>query len=283
MCARDGAVYGATSVEGKVDEAFSFDGVDDYVQVADSPEIRPTTFTYGLWFYRRSHDRSYEGIIVKWTQSYQGITIESRATGNLRILIGKGGSGSNYKIVADKPIDDDQWYHLALTYDGTDAILYLNGTAETPVSTAFEVLSSSLLVGKRHDMVQGLFDGIIDEVRIYNRTLSASEIETLVQKGPDFSSKLLAKVPKGTTQFIATLSWQGVGSIGVTIESPSESYIEDMVPIYQKTVYSSGNGGMLNIKRLVISVTPLQSNEDWYVILEFDNIEDYMITVEVPT
>jgi len=279
----DGAVYGAINMEGKVDEALSFDGVDDYVQVADSSELRPTTFTYGLWFYRRSHDANYEGIIVKWTQAYQGVLIESRATGNLRILMGKGGSGSDYITIVEKSINNYQWYHLALTYDGADAILYLNGTAETPVPTAFEASSSSLLIGKRDDVVQGCFDGTIDEVRIYNRALSANEIETLFRRGPDFSSKLVAKVPKGTTQFLATLSWQGVGSIDITVESPSETYTEDMMPVYQKTVYSSGNGGMLNIKRLVISVTPMLSDEDWYVVLEFDNIEDYMMTVEVQT
>ena len=82
-------------------------------------------------------------------------------------------------------------------------------------------------------------DGIIDEVRIYNRALSAAEIQESFQKGPDFSSKLLAKVPKGTTQVIVTVSWQGIGSLNVTIESPSKSYTEDMVPVYERTSYSS--------------------------------------------
>ena len=38
---------------------------------------------------------------------------------------------------------------------------------------------------------------------------------------------------------------------------------------------------MLNIKRLAVSVTALSSDENWYVVLEFDDVEDYRIAVEV--
>jgi len=49
-----------------------------------------------------------------------------------------------------------------------------------------------------------------------------------------------------------------------------------MVSVYQRTVYSSSSGDMLNIKRLVVSVTALSSDDDWYVVLEFDYVENYM-------
>ena len=73
-----------------------------------------------------------------------------------------------------------------------------------------------------------------------------------------------------------------LGSINVMIESPSKSYTEDIVPVYQKTVYSTSDGtsSMLNIKRLFISVSARSSEENWYVMLEFDDVEDYRITVE---
>ena len=61
------------------------------------------------------------------------------------------------------------------------------------------------------------------------------------------------------------------------------SYIEDRVLVFQKTVYSTSGGtsGMLDIKRLSISVSALSSDENWYVMLEFDDVEDYKITVEI--
>ena len=116
------------------------------------------------------------------------------------------------------------------------------------------------------------------------KLLSATEIQEIYQKSPDFSSKLLAKVPKGTTQVIVTASWQGIGTINVTIQSPSKIYTESNVSsFYQKNVYSiTGNTSeMLNIKRLSVLVSALSSNENWYIVLTFDNIEDYRIIVEV--
>jgi hypothetical protein len=133
------------------------------------------------------------------------------------------------------------------------------------------------------DSIFNRLNGVIDEVRIYNRVLASTEIETLFQKEPDFSSRLLANVPEGTTQFIATVSWQGVGSINVTIQSPSQTYTEDIVPVYQKTTYSasSGTSTTLNLKRISVSITALASDQSWYTILETSNVRDYRITVEV--
>ena len=73
-----------------------------------------------------------------------------------------------------------------------------------------------------------------------------------------------------------------VGSINVTMESSLKNYTEDTVSVYQKTVYSTSDGtaSMLDIKRLSISVSALSSEENWYVMLEFDDVEDYRITVE---
>jgi hypothetical protein len=117
----------------------------------------------------------------------------------------------------------------------------------------------------------------------WDSVLAAAEMQEHFQKRLALSSKLLSKVPKGTTQVITTLSWQGVRSINVTIVSPSQNYTENMLPEYQKTVCltSSGATSMLNIKRLSVSVSALSSDQNWYVMLTFDNVDAYQITVEV--
>jgi hypothetical protein len=175
------------------------------------------------------------------------------------------------------------WYYVAYVYNGVDLRIYVNSVLDnTPPSRTGSLKTNSypLLIGKYGTTS---FNGVIDEVRVYNRALSAAEIQADFQKSPDFSSKLLVKVPKGATQVITTLSWQGVESVNVTIQSPSQSYTENIVPVYQKTAYSTtdGTSSMLNIKRLSVTVTALSSDENWYVILELGNVEDYRITVEV--
>jgi hypothetical protein len=120
-------------------------------------------------------------------------------------------------------------------------------------------------------------------VRIYNRDLSSDEIQNNFAKNPNFVSKLVAKVPKGTTKIITTLSWQGTGSINVTIESPSNQYTEDVMSVYKKTVYSTSNdlSNMLNMKRLSIAITALSVDENWKISLEFDDVNTYQITIEI--
>jgi len=117
---------------------------------------------------------------------------------------------------------------------------------------------------------------------IYNRALSAADIQAEFQTSPGFSSQLLAKIPKGTTQVITTLSWQGARSINATITSPSLSYTEDnMTSTYQKTTYSTTDASILNTKRLSISVTALPADQSWTIALTFDSVSAYQISVEV--
>jgi hypothetical protein len=282
----DGTVYGATWVDGKYGKALSFDGTNDYVEVPDSNSLDISDAITVSWWHKANSWSHTMGIMGK----YNVFSFAKRLSGpfsglytNFRI----GGSWHGFYDYGDFPLNE--WTFMVYTYDSATHHIkyYQNGSLtidyEVTGLSDYHLNTSnySMLIGKELLFRGPTFDGIIDEARIYNRALSADEIETLFQKGPDFSSRLLAKVPNGTTQFIVTLSWKGVGSINITIESPSKNYTEDMVPMYQKTVYSTSGGDMLNIKRLVVSLSALSSDENWYIVLKFDNVDDYSITVEV--
>jgi hypothetical protein len=78
----------------------------------------------------------------------------------------------------------DTWSHLAFTYDGTTERLYVNGTqvASMAVSGAINTSTGALKIGG--DAIWGeWFSGLIDEVRVYNRALSAAEIGSDMAKG----------------------------------------------------------------------------------------------------
>ena len=181
-------------------------------------------------------------------------------------------------------LSDGVFAHVVLVFNGTDNSLKYYVDADLKKTTNVGQSLYSHVGGVGHYDFSSFVTGVIDEVRIYNRALSVAEIQENFQKSPYFSSKLLAKVPKGTTQVMVTVSWQGIGGIDVTIQSPSNTFTESNVTdIYQKNVYSTADGtsGMLNIKRLSVSVSALSSNENWHIILTFDNVEDYRTTVEV--
>jgi hypothetical protein len=178
--------------------------------------------------------------------------------------------------------------HIAAVRDGTNIILYVNEVQVASVSdnTWGNDISSGaqgLKIGASPVGANLLdFAGIIDDIHIYNRALPPTEIQENYQKNPDFSSNLIAKVSKGTTQVIVTLEWIGQGSITTTITSPSQSYTEDLVSVYQKTTYLTtiDNSNILNIKRLSISVEALSADQNWAISLAFNNANAYQISVE---
>src|SRR5207248_10159623 len=72
------------------------------------------------------------------------------------------------------------WTHLATTYDGTNQRFYVNGVLVKTVVNAGAIVQSNgaLRIGGNNSSFYEFFNGLIDEVRVYNRALSAAEIAT---------------------------------------------------------------------------------------------------------
>ena len=279
----DGTVHNATWVDGKYGKALSFNGTSDYVEIAHAASLAPASSISLEALVKFARNNTMEVILTKSTAGkdvWQDYSLTHEANNVFRGIFVVAG---NIRVVNSLTHTDiNVWHHVVSTFDGQNLKMYVNGVLEGTANYAGALGTSTnaLRIGKQ---TVYYFQGVIDEVRIYNRALSAAEIQADFQKSPDFSSKLLVKVPKGATQVITTLSWQGIGSINVTIQSPTNNYNETTVPVYQKTVYSTSEGtsSMLNVKRLSVSVTALSSDENWYVVLKFDDVEDYQISVEV--
>ena len=280
----NGTLNGATWVNGKYGQALSFDGTNDYVQISSSPSLQITDdLTISFWINLDSLATTMVPVDKHWAGEY---FVKILTNGGLRFAQGASGNSEELTVLPAGSLVSGQWIHVAVVRSTSDVELtaYKNGVAATPVAYTKTPTASSQAVNiGAEEGIYNRLSGIIDDVRIYNRALSPAEIETLSQKEPEFTSKLLAKVPQGATQIITTLSWQGTGSINATVESPSTTYTEDDASVYQKTVYSTsaGSSGMLNIKRLSVEVNALSSDENWYIVLETDNVDSYQISIEV--
>ncbi len=179
---------GPVVAAGKLGQALSFDGVNDYVSVPDSNSLDLTdAITISAWFYARTITD--DGIIAK--RDYSGGEIANYQiqldSSNLYFTFFNGSYRSvNYP---SSNIQLNRWYHVVATYDRSNEKLYVNGVLVASVAQTLAMLANSVPVsiGQVVRPINGggfaPWDGSLDDVRVYNRALGAQEVSDLYQLG----------------------------------------------------------------------------------------------------
>jgi flagellin-like protein len=176
-------VNGPQWVDGKYGKALSFDGVDDYVEVPDSPSLNPTSITITLWVYQISRNpNDWTFLLSKngWG-SYHIISEDKWASNQVGFTVRVG--GIDYRLWTTSAIGP-YWSFLAFTYDATTGKqkVYFNGKLENEASRTpgnIDTIAGPLRITGAKSY---FFNGIVDEVRIYNRALSEEEIKLLYEQ-----------------------------------------------------------------------------------------------------
>jgi len=166
-----------TTVPGKIGQALKFDGVDDYVDFGDLTILDGiNTISFSSWVYLNSYPSdSTRNMIISKDNVYEWYF----QSGEIRLRINNDADLSGHAIT----LDTGRWYHLAATMDSNGRYIYIDGTLKENVGASASISNNSfsLTVGSRS--AAHFFDGIIDDVRIYNRALSATEINHLYLLG----------------------------------------------------------------------------------------------------
>ncbi|MDP2674285.1 MAG: LamG domain-containing protein [Dehalococcoidia bacterium] len=174
----DGSISGATrTASGKFGSALSFDGNNDWVTVLDNPKLDLTTaLTLEAWVYPRDPLSGWNTVILKeqaghLTYAIYGNTETNRPSGEIYTTVHVVTSGSSQ-------LPPNTWTHLAATYDGAALRLYVNGFLASSLAISGPVVSSAGPLRFGGNSVWGEFlNGVIDEIRIYGRALSAAQIQ----------------------------------------------------------------------------------------------------------
>lgn len=164
------------------------DAAQDWVSVADDPSLDLwDAMTLSAWVRPRER-RSWQTVLMKETPtwfSYQLYT-EGSAVGPRGTL--SAGEASGYKSVkGPTALPLDGWSHLAMTSDGTTQRLYVNGSqVASAAAVVAQNTDGSLRIGG-NEVWGEHFDGLIDDVRVYDEALTAAEIQTPVEPpdGPE--------------------------------------------------------------------------------------------------
>jgi len=221
-------IGGVTFAPGKVGQAFSFDGSTGYVQVPDSPSLDITgSLTLDVWV--QLNRVGYQYIMAKG-DNFTGALDEYQliASGTVEFALGDG--TNIYELFGKTPLNAGEWYNIAAVYDGSTQIIYVNGTQDAMAAigniTLYTNPSYPLYIAASGG--GDCLAGLIDEVQIYNRALSASEIQAIYNagltgagncKGLTFSPTTLKfpRRPVGTTSPPETVTATNAFPLPVTV------------------------------------------------------------------
>jgi len=162
--------------------ALLFDEQGDYVDIGTGPdfEIR-NQITLSAWIMVDNFEREFQGIVTKGNTSwrlqrgYGKPAIEFACTG----LNVPGSMFSN--IIGDIEVDDNQWHHVAGTYDGQQICLYIDGKVDvcSKASGRIHIDNHPVYIGENAEQPGRSWNGLIDDVRIYNYGLTSEEVAAL--------------------------------------------------------------------------------------------------------
>jgi hypothetical protein len=190
----DGVRHGTPNLPGQANgpqghgKALAFDSTQQqFVDAGDAPALDVNRFTLAAWvrYTPNVHDDRWE-VLEKAGAYWMNIRTDTR-----KVRVGGffgGCTGSNRWIFLDsaKALPASTWVHIAGTYDGTALRIYVNGAlnATKAVTGATCANAEPLAIGAKNRTTppattEAYMDGRIDDVRVYNRALSAAEIKTV--------------------------------------------------------------------------------------------------------
>ena len=182
-----------TWVDGKVGKALSFDGTNDYVTMGNTNDITTGDFTLAYWM-NPENVSQFEPVIIKREavgpyRQYQtgvgyvngiGVPVNGKQVG----FFGNNGADKQ-SIRTTNDVVDGQWHHVTVTRTSSGILIYIDGVSVALTVESAGVSSENFTnpanFNLGYDNGSNYYKGLLDEVRIYNRALSGTEITNLYQ------------------------------------------------------------------------------------------------------
>jgi len=256
-------VGGATYANGEVGQAFLFDGSSGYVSISDSPslDVATTNITIELWLKvnQTTPNSDWRGIVSKGNLSWQLEGIQG--SGAVAFTINPTDPG----LYGTRNINDGLWHHVAGVYDGSHLYIYVDGSLDTSTATTATFVAQTndpLLLGANpHAPQPYYFNGLVDEVSIYNRALSAQQIQTIYLAGSNGKCLLPVAITSQPTNETVLGGNSATFAVSATGSQPIK---------YQWNINGTNIFGATNSTLTLVSVQPT-------------NAGNYTVTVANPS
>lgn len=180
-------------IKGKVNGAIKFDGVDDFISIPNFPYAAKGVFTIMFWYNcLDNHGEHYRYIFShggtgNWENNSVFIYFSRVSTQRTRLLDHNDEASDTYLelSIADKAPTDGQWHHLAMTVSPEGTIVYIDGIKSGTLDTGGDPLipAYDIVLGTRNNKMETrYYDGKLDDLRIYDYSLSEDQISKVLSK-----------------------------------------------------------------------------------------------------
>ena len=180
---------GATFGPGRFGQAFSFDGVDDQIEVAHNANLNAgTAITIAAWVNAASAGHARSIAQKRSAGNLGGYTFETTAQPygpdyGLQFVVWMNGS---YQILQTPTsvLQPGVWHHVAATFDGSTMRIFVDGTERAAVVSlgTIDATTDPFVIGRNVVIPSFAWHGLLDEIEVYGRPLSAAEIQTLFNR-----------------------------------------------------------------------------------------------------
>lgn len=206
--------FGSEKVEGRVDYAMEFNGTNDYMIVGNETELGTVCHggcTFGAWVYK--HTTGEQTVIARYDETdnnrFWYLGTASGGGANTRFGLTEDGTGGSFCQANGPNMDLNEWHHMLGTYNGSHTFFYYDGILYGQVSCGWSINQSAYedaedaVIGAFDSGSNGRWDGLIDEVRIWNRSLSRDEVFL------HYQSRLVKKNLSGWNLYINQSNYDG--------------------------------------------------------------------------
>lgn len=165
---------------GTVNGAYLFDGINDLIEVANSASLHPESVSVSCWILRKGNGNGlFDGIVSKYNGGANGYLVGMEDQGHVSFWIRNAAGDSNSRhVFSNSLVQNNIWLHIVGTFQNGEMKIYINGQIQSEIvnDAVLEENTLPLTIGS-YDI--SYFNGLIDDVRIYNRALSDPEVQLL--------------------------------------------------------------------------------------------------------
>ncbi len=255
---------GVVFASGKVGQAFSFDGVDDYISINGSlfPNPRVKSITIAAWVNPAAFNQIDALVLIGPDEGSPVFKFQIRNSDHKVSAQLRDSSGNANFVTGTSVLSVGNWSHIAMTWNllSKSVKLYVNGVEEAsannanlnPATLPASIVAIGATTRGGAPFPGGFFNGLMDEIQVYDRPLGASEIQSIFTAGtagtcpflPTLEKILFTSNQDGNSEIYA-MNPNGTQPIRLT-NNPAYDGRASWSPDGKKIVFETDRGGNSN-------------------------------------